>query len=395
MARIVMHIDLNAFFATAEELRHPELANQPIAVGGQGPRGVVSTANYVARKYGVHSAMPGFEAKRKCPDLVFLEPDFGYYEMLSRSFLGYLHEHVCPRIEQASIDECYVDLTDVLKGEKDPIGYFSRLQQAILKELGLKCSIGVAPTKFLAKMASDMKKPMGITILRKRDIPTLLYPLPVGSFFGIGKKTAARLEEMGVKTIGDLKVLCDTKPEEMRLFFGRSYEYIDQSIRGQGSDYVDTSPWDPKSLGRSETFPYDTDDSDIIEKKIIELANAVSEGAKHQKKVGRTVALVIRDKDFHTHDKSISFREPTDDADFIAYKAIDLYRSNFLGVWVRLVGVTLQNFADIKNETVQMSFWDYEKYEELDKTKLLVNEWNRRLKKPALKLLSEVKKDGK
>ena len=208
MSKVLLHIDLNAFFATAERLRHPEWKDEPIIVGGETFRGVVSTCSYEARTFGVHSAMPIVEAKRLCPKGHFVPCDFPYYSMLSRSFFAFLR-NVSPLVEEASIDEGYVDITNPIRKEKEPLPFLKKIQGGLLSEIGLQSSLGVAPTKFLAKMASDMKKPMGITILRRKDLGTLLYPLPISSFFGIGKKSAPTLEAHGFKTIGDLKKAFD------------------------------------------------------------------------------------------------------------------------------------------------------------------------------------------
>jgi DNA polymerase-4 len=393
MSRIIIHVDLNAFFAMAEELRHPELAGRPIIVGGLGPRSVVSTASYAARIFGVHSAMPMSQARRLCPGGVFLPCDFPYYEMLSQSFFAYLRRFT-PYVEEASIDEAYADMTDAMAQAKDPIAYLKNLQSGLLHEIGLTCSIGVAPTKFLAKMASEMKKPMGLTVLRRRDLPLLLYPLPIESFYGIGKKTAPRLRALGIATIGDLHEACERGDAALADFFGKSLAEIKKECEGYGSDHVETAPWDPKSIGRRVTFASDTNDRRAIEAKIGELAAEVAGAAKADGKKGRTVSLAVRDKDFHSFSKAATFREGTDEASAIAAKAIDLYEAKFLGLLIRLVGVTLANLADPREETVQMDFWNYQAYEEMDKTKLLVNELNRKLPKPMLKLAREAIDDG-
>lgn len=388
-----MHIDLNAFFATAEELRHPELVGKPIVVGGYGPRGVVSTASYAARKYGIHSAMPGAQAKKLCPEAVFLEPDFGYYSMLSRSFFSYLKRYSLI-IEEASIDEGYVDMTEATKGVKDAHQYFQGIMMGLLKEIGLKCSIGVAPTKFLAKMASDMKKPLGITFLYRKNLSQTLYPLPIDAFFGIGKKTAERMKEIGIKTIGDFKRATDVDDPKILSMLGKSYSTLKKEVNGTSSDTVDPTVYDAKSLGHSQTFPFDTNEEDTIKAKITELAIEATGGIRRDHKKGKTITLVIKDSDFKSHSKSLTLSEATDSSEMVTQTAIRLYESNFLGMMIRLVGVTISNLLDPHEETVQMSLWNYENYEEMDKTKLLVNELNRKLDKPALKLASEVKKNG-
>lgn len=387
-----MHVDLNAFFATAEVLRDPTLAGKPLIVAGTGRRGVVSTASYEARKFGIHSAMPTYQALQLCPTIIVKPCDFSYYEVLSRSFFAYVRGY-SPLVEEASIDECYVDMTKPLLREKDPSGYLTRFQKGLLDQIGLKCSIGVAPTKFLAKMASDMKKPMGITILRRRDLPLKLYPLPIESFYGIGKKTSPALRNLGINTIGDLKRLTDADDPRLKEILGTFYFVIKDWVNGFGDDSIDLLPFDPKSIGHSETFEQDTANYEEIRSKIAELSREVSQGAVQDGKRGSTVQLVIKDTSFKSHDKSVSFRDPTDKESDIYARAIDLYEKNFLGMEIRLVGVTLQNLINPHEATIQMSLWNYEEYEEMDRTKLLINELNRKMKKPMLKRASEAKKD--
>jgi DNA polymerase-4 len=393
MGQIIMHVDLNAFFATAEVLRHPEYAGKPVIVAGLGPRGVVSTASYEARAFGVHSAMPTYQAREKCPQGIFLPGDFAYYEVLSQSFFAYLR-HFSTTLEQASIDECYVDMTKALSHCADPFSYLSKLQKGLLDQIGLRCSIGVAPTKFLAKMASDMKKPMGLTILRRKDLAEKLYPLPIESFYGIGKKTSPRLREIGILTIGDLKKRCDRDDPTLIELLGKFYYVIKDWVNGRGDDHVDPTTFDPKSIGRSETFPYDTSDHEMICSKLHELSLDVGHSAEGSHKKGRTIQLVIKDKDFKSHDKSLSFKEAISDGEEIYQRLLPLYEANFLGQEIRLVGVTLQNLVDPKKETVQMTFDNYQAYETMDETKLLVAELNRKMKKPALIVASEAKKNG-
>ncbi len=392
MSKIIMHIDLNAFFATAEEIRNPSLVGKPVIVGGQGSRSVVSTCNYKAREFGVHSAMPIYQARQLCPNGVYLPGDYHYYSMLSRSFFAYLKQY-STIIEKASIDEGFVDMTKALKDVDDPIKYLTELQNGLLEQIGLKCSIGIAPTKFLAKMASDMKKPMGITIIRRKDIKKMIYPLKIEDFFGIGKKTAPRLRAIGINTIGDLAKRIDEKDPLIERMFGNTYPTIDEWIHGYGSDIVDTEPWDPKSCGHSETFAYDTDDMDEVEDKLKELAKEVSIDCKKDGKIGRTVQLVVKDQGFKSHNKSFSLWEPSNEFEVIYNTAVDLYEKYYSKTVVRLIGVTLQNLFNPKDEDIQMSLFNYEEYEKEDKTRLLINDLNRKMRKPALMRAKEAKKD--
>ncbi len=393
MSKIIMHIDLNAFFATAEEARNPSLRGKPIVVGHPGRRGVVSTANYEARKYGVHSAMPTYEAINKCPSLIVVPCDFAYYEMLSNSFFAFLRR-ISPLVEPASIDEGYVDMTSVLKNEKNPLLYLQKLQKSIYDELDLKCSIGIAPSKFLAKMASDLKKPMGITVCRRKDMETLIYPLPISSFWGIGKKTAPKLEALGIATIGDFKKRCDEDDPAVAELLGKFFFTAKEWVNGYGDDTVNPEPFDPKSIGRMETFSSDTNDYEEISYKIQELAREVATAAQREGKKGKTVSLVVKDTSFKSHDKSSTSKSATNDFEDIYTKALSLYEHNFLGQVIRLVGVSLSSLIDPKEETVQLSFWNYEEYEEMDKTKLLINDFNRKLKGEYLFTLREKKEHG-
>ncbi len=388
-----MHIDLNAFFATAEEARNPSLRGKPIVVGHPGRRGVVSTANYEARKYGVHSAMPTYEAINKCPSLIVVPCDFSYYEMLSNSFFAFLRR-ISPLVEPASIDEGYVDMTSVLKNEKNPLLYLQKLQKSIYDELDLKCSIGIAPSKFLAKMASDLRKPMGITVCRRKDMETLIYPLPISSFWGIGKKTAPKLEALGIATIGDFKKRCDENDLAVAELLGKFFFTAKEWVNGYGDDVVNPEPFDPKSIGRMETFSSDTNDYEEISYKIQELAREVATAAQREGKKGKTVSLVVKDTSFKSHDKSSTSKSATNDFEDIYAKALSLYEHNFLGQVIRLVGVSLSSLIDPKEETVQLSFWNYEEYEEMDKTKLLINDFNRKLKGEYLFTLREKKEHG-
>ncbi len=391
MSKVIMHIDLNAFFATCEEIKNPDLINKPVIVCSESSRGVVSTASYKAREFGVHSAMPYFEAKKMCPEGIFVKPDFGFYEMMSRSFFSFLKKYSLI-IEEASIDEGYVDMSQACKNITDPEAFFKEIIITLKNETGLKCSIGVAPTKFLAKMASDMKKPMGVTIIYRRDLQNKLYPLPIETFFGIGKKTATKLKEMGINTIGDLKKEIDSNNESLKTIFGKGYKTIEKEINGYGDDVVDSTHHDPKSLGHSETFPYDTNDAYEIELKIKELSYEVSEGIKRDKKKGKTLVLSVKDSDFKIHSKSISLSEGINEAEDIYSIAIKLYEKNYLGMIIRLVGVAIHSLYDPQEETTQMNFWNFSNYEKMDETKLLVNKLNRKMKTPALKMANEAKK---
>ncbi len=392
MSKIIVHIDLNAFFVRCEEIKNPELINKAVAIGHEGRSGIVSTCSYEARKYGVHSAMPMFQATKACPQLIILPSDFHFYRYKSKEFISFVKSFTT-LVEQASVDECFADFTEVLKG-KEPVSFFRKFQKDLYEKTGLKCSIGVAPTKFLAKMGSDYQKPEGLTIIRRRDIPKILYPLPVKDVYGIGKRTLPKLYELGIKTIGDLVDALNSDNKELLEIFGKFYETIKEWLNGYGSDTITTEDWDPKSIGNSETLPFDTNDSGIILSYLENLCEEVSERAIEENKIGSTIQIVIKDTSFQSFNKSITFQTPTNNAKTIYSKAAALYEKNFADKTIRLIGVTLQNLINPQDLNVQMTLFDYGEHEKESQTKLLINDLNRRLSKPMLKRASEVKKDG-
>ncbi|MCR5693000.1 MAG: DNA polymerase IV [Bacilli bacterium] len=393
MAKIIVHVDLNAFFATAEQIRRPDYVGKPVIVGGLGPRGVVSTASYEARKYGVHSAMPIGEARMLCPNGIFLPGDYPYYEMLSRSFFGYLKNY-SSLVEEASIDEGFVDMTSLLSKTKDPLSVLASLQRGLLEQIGLRCSIGVGPTKFLAKMASDMKKPMGITIIRRKDIKKMLYPLPIDNFFGIGKKTAAHLRSKGINTIGDFASETVNNEFEMKKFFGKRFDYYVDSINGYGDDVVNPERPDPKSVGHSRTFMTDTDDFAEIKAVIEELSKEVGERLSKEKKKCKRIVVNVKDTNFKVSSKSINLNEPIIESEDIIKLAKKLFADNYSGKMIRLVGVTAGNLVPLKDRNAQMSLFDDGEYDE-DKTQVLVDSLNRKANKKVVMIASEaLKKNG-
>jgi DNA polymerase-4 len=383
-----MHIDLNCFFARAQVIVEPELEGKPLIIAGSTRRGIVSTASYEARKYGISSAMPTYMAQRLCPDVIIRDCDFDLYHKLSNKFFNYIRKYT-EIIEIASIDECYADMTECMKDCKDPNKFLLELQNKLFEETKLMCSIGLAPTKFLAKMASDIKKPMGITIIRKRDIEKILWPLPIKDMFGIGKKTYPKLEKIGVKTIGDL---ARNESEEVKKILGKSYDVFKSWAHGYGSDEVITEYQDPKSIGNSTTFLFDTDDYEEIRNMLYEKCVDVSKRAQKENKIGTTISVNIKDSEFKMFSRSETINIATNKIEDIYNIAIKLYDNHFNGRIIRLIGVTLSNLLDVKDFYVQMSFFDIERHKEECATKLLINELNNKVKKNLFFKASELEK---
>lgn len=395
MSKIILHIDLNTFFVRCEELVNPTLIGKPVIIGHSGRGGIVSTCSYEARKYGVHSGQPTFKALELCPNAIVIPGHYELYSRKSKEFFNFVKQY-SQIIEKASIDECYVDMTKQLSNVKDVVKYLEDFQNKLLQTIGLKCSIGVAPTKFLAKMASDMKKPMGITIIRRKDVRKILDPLPISSFYGIGKKTAPRLEAIGIKTIGDLAKLVNKDNLEVKNAFGKFYYVIKDWINGYGSDEVDVEPWDPKSIGHSTTFIRDSSDFEEIKGYLRDLSKEVSNEAKQKDKIGSNVQLVLKTSDFKMINRSVKLNKPTNDFETIFNEASILLEKNLNGQEIRLCGVTLQNLIYASDYVEQLSIFDnFDESDEKNATRDLIRELNRRMKSETFMRASDILKEKK
>ena len=394
MARIIAHIDLNAFFVTCEQIRDPSLIGKPILIGHEGRSGIVSTCSYEARALGCHSGQPMFQATKLAPNAIIIHGDYQYYQVMSNSFFSYIRRFT-KYVEAASIDECYCDFTHIVKQTKDVVTFFHDLQFGLLKEMGLKCSIGVSTSKWMAKMGSDLKKPMGLTFVKRSNLDSTLYPLPIESFWGIGKKTAPELRKMGINTIGDLAEATEKDDAALIRMLGKFYPTVKEWVHGYGSDHIDMTPFDPKSIGNSETLMHDCDSFIEIESTLKSLAKEVSDRAKSQHKAGSTITLTVKDtvEGFHLHTKAVTLEYPTSDFEVIFSSAKELYRTSYEGKFpIRLVGITLSKLVNPARQIVQMNLWNYEEYEESDKTKLLIARLNRKMRTPMLKRARDAKK---
>lgn len=334
---------MDAFFAAVEQKRHPELVGKPVVIGGDGDptkRGVVSTASYEARKYGIHSAMPLRRAYRLCPAAVFLPVDYDEYLKVSEKIKGILRNFT-PLVEDVGIDEAYLDITDV-DMESEEIA--KRIKERIKKETGLTCSIGIGPNKLLAKIASDMKKPDGLTIISTADVKKLIWPLPVRKLWGVGPKTEKRLKDIGINTIGDLASI---PLERLTEHFGESYgNYLYEASRG-----IDESPvityWEPKSMSRETTFQKDTDNWNVISKNLAELSRDVVDSMKESGYKGKTVTIKIRFSDFKTYTRAKTLDDFTDSLEIIRKAAFEAFRRIELKKKVRLIGVRVSTLKKV------------------------------------------------
>jgi DNA polymerase-4 len=337
--RRILHIDMDAFFAAVEEKRNPDLKGKPVVIGGQGDpsrRGVVSTANYEARKFGIHSAMPLRTAYKLCPQAIFLPVDYEAYEEASRQFKSVLLT-ITSIMEDVGIDEVFLDISDEADSEETIV---ERIKIGIYEKTGLTCSIGIASNKLLAKIASDMQKPNGLTILTDSDIEICLWPMPIRKLYGIGPKTEEHLKKMGIDTIGQLAAL---SAQTLVQCFGPSYgEYLYEAARG-----IDESPvithWEPKSFSRETTFQADVRDWQVIARTIAELTKEVVSDLKRKGYGSRTVTLKIRFDDFQTFTRTMTISKHSDSEEEIRKAAFACLKRIELNKKVRLIGIKVSN----------------------------------------------------
>lgn len=355
MSRVYFHIDLNAFFASCEELLDPSLRGKPLVVGGKSRRSVISTANYEARKYGIHSAMPMQQAEKLCKDLVIVNGHYAFYSDMSHQFMQIIHSYT-DLVEKASIDECYADMTDVICRYPKPLDVAFEIQRRVLEETGLRCSIGIGPNMFLAKMASDMKKPMGITVLRIRDVPEKMWPLPIKEMQGIGKRTVPLMEDLNIHTIKDLATYQDLNA--LKPVLGKNIESMIKRANGY-DDRALMTDYDSKSMGISETLLEDVTDYDELRGLIRTLCRRLSKRLKEAHKAGYHVSMRICYYDFRNANKSKKLSAPIWTSDDLFVQAMILFDSSYEEEEaVRLIGVSVSDFAGEDFLAKQVSLFD-------------------------------------
>lgn len=342
VSRKILHVDMDAFFAAVEQLRRPELRGKPVVIGGDGnphKRGVVSTASYEARAYGIHSAMPLRTAYQRCPHAVFLPVDFTAYGEFSGRIKAILREFTT-LVEPLSLDEAFLDVSE---RPEEPLVLAQQIRQRIKGETGLTASIGIGPNKLLAKIASGLGKPDAVTEIRVDTATEMLKDLPATVLWGVGPKTAARLEGLlGVRTVGDLQSVPMEKLQEV---LGPRYgEYLYQTCRGEDDSPVVTE-WEPKSLSRETTYQFDTRKRETIMKTINALAGEVIEDLREEGYQGRTVTVKIRYHDFRTHTRALTLPYPTDDLETFRQTAVALLDRFTMDRPVRLVGVRISSLV--------------------------------------------------
>ncbi len=389
--KIIFHIDMNCFYASVEQAYDPRLKGKALAIAGNPKerRGILVTCSYEARAKGVYTTMSVWEAKRKCPELILMAPNFERYRHASQAMFAILRTYT-DLVEPVSIDEGYMDVTEIVHG-KEAIELAESIQRRILNELDLPCSIGIAPNKFLAKTASDMKKPMGITILRKRDVSKMLWHLPVIEMHGVGESTAKKLEEIGIHTIGNL---ANIEEHRIKTILGKNGLRLKNRANGIDRREVDPNAiYDTKSIGNSMTFPIDLMEFSELENAIQKLSEKVAKRLDAKNLAGHTVSIMIRDTDWHNSSRSKTVSNAIYKKEEIAELAVALMKNNWDGSPVRLMGVTVSNVIDKKETAEQLSIFTFEKYVKEEPVLKIVEELQRKFGKDIItKGIKDVKK---
>ncbi len=369
MSRRILHLDMDAFFAAVEQLDFPQYRGKPVIVGadpksGAG-RGVVATASYEARKYGVHSALPISLAYQRCPHAIYLRGRYERYSEISRQLIATLNEFT-PVIEKISIDEAFLDITKSLAlfGSAEKIGH--QIKKRIYDDLGLVASIGIAPNKFLAKVASDLEKPDGFVVVKEGEEKEFLKSLPISRLWGVGKKTEAALKQMDIETIGQIAHMAE---QDLSRRFGKWGSALWRLANG--IDHRSVKPWETqKSISQETTFDEDTGDEGAIHKTLLGLAESLSRLMRKSKLKGRTVTLKIRLEDFSTFTRSKTLSDFVDSTQILKGVAIGLYKKfNKKNMKVRLLGIGVSQLNSVSGE--QLSLFDQEAPLDAKMTKLL------------------------
>ena len=358
--RVIFHIDMNSFYASVEQSHDPSLKGKALAIAGNPKerRGIIVTCSYEARAHGIYTTMQVHEAKRKYPALLLLPPNFERYRTASKAMFEILRSYT-HQVEPVSIDEAFIDVTDLLDERSAP-GLAEELQQRIKAELDLPCSIGIAPNKFLAKTASDMKKPMGITILRKRDIQQLLWPLPVIEMHGIGDSTAEKLKKLEILTIGDLAT---ANPGLIKEKMGKNGIRLQARANGIDSREVDPdSIYDTKSVGTSTTLPIDETDEENLRKIFRQLSDKVAKRLEAKELAGPTISIQTRSSDWQNRTRSVTLKNTVWKVEDINRNAWHLFTKHWNGEPLRLVGVTVSNVVDKGEMTEQLSLFNFQEH---------------------------------
>jgi DNA polymerase-4 len=349
----VLHVDMDAFYASVEVRRRPELRGLPVIVGHPGARGVVTAATYEARRYGVHSAMPMTRARRLCPDAVVVEPDFEAYAATSRAVME-VFRSVTPLVEPISMDEAFLDVAGAVRRLGPPARIGEQIRARVLDEQRITCSVGVATTKFVAKLASARCKPDGLLVVPADGVLDFLHPLPVGALWGVGEKTEEVLTRLGLRTVGDIAA---TDADVLTSALGPAAGAHLHAL-AWGRDERSVVPHEPeKSVGAEETFATDVADPAAIHRELLRLAERTTARLRDAGWAGRTVSIKVRFADFTTVTRARTLPAPTDVSQLVYATARALYDTmGIAGRPLRLVGVRVEQLVPAGAQPEQLAF---------------------------------------
>jgi DNA polymerase IV len=348
----VLHVDMDAFYASVSLLEHPELRGQPVIVGGNGTRGVVLSATYEARTYGVHAAMPMSQARRMCPDATILPPDFDAYQEASRGVMA-LFADVTPLVEPLSLDEAFLDVSGATRRLGSPGRIGQLIRDRVSDEQQITCSVGVAASKFVAKLASSMAKPDGLIVVPPEGVVSFLHPLPVGALWGVGEKTEETLHRLGLRTVGDIAHI--PRDTLLRAVGQATGAHLHELSWGRDPRSV-VPAVEERSIGHEETFARDVDDPEVVRRTLLKLAERAAARLRSHDQVARTVSIKVRFADFTTITRAKTLRDATDVGREVYETAKGLYDA--LGLQrarLRLVGVRLEGLVDADQATRQLT----------------------------------------
>lgn len=340
----ILHIDCDAFYASCEEIRNPKLKTYPLAVGGLSNKSIITTANYKAREYGLHSAMPVFMAKELCPNLVLVPVDHSYYRKKSIEVFKIIKRY-SNNFEQVSIDEAYLEINN-----KDPLSLAKNIQDEVYINTQINVSIGISYNKFLAKLASDWNKPHGIKEIKKSDVPDLLLDLDIKKVHGLGKHGVEKLKNIGIYTISDLLRLNEDFLIDL---FGKHGSYIYWVIRGEDDREINPSRV-RKSLGRERTFKNNTNDINILNNYLKEISKKIQEDLVIKDLQGKTVNIKLKNSDFKIITRAITLQEPIYKKEDIYLAASELLNEAYNDEYIRLIGISISKLSSRNSN--QLSF---------------------------------------
>lgn len=354
MERTIFHVDMDAFYASVEQADHPELRGKPVIIGGREGRGVVSACSYEARRFGVHSAMPGAEARRRCPQGIFLPVNMKRYSRVSKHIMAILSDFA-PEMRQISVDEAFLDMSGTRRLMGEPLDIAMKLKKRVRRETGLTISIGIAPNHLLAKMASDFNKPDGLyRVLPGKEIEFIDH-FKLGNIWGIGKKSSAQLAKRGLTLPSQIR---DKSIEQLQKGFGNSFGgYLYHVCRGEDPGIMPSRPAN-RSVSNEITFRFDIGDPVVLKEKLLSLAHQVMFRLMDQDESGRTVTVKIRYPDFETVSARQTDRRLVRSGEELFARALALFEQRWSGSAVRLIGIGVSSLAPMDQEDEPELFED-------------------------------------